>query len=114
MLLAIKLKNQILRASQGMDLPLEFKLKNIRLNDAVRGCSGFVRNTKTGSCVFVSTEHSMFAPLSEKSLYRYARDMADYSSNCLINGHNYFCLDEELPAAIVKLLHSGKGELKPV
>lgn len=112
MLLAIKLKNQILKQAAGADLPLVFSLRNISVNGAKRGCSGFVQNPQTGSTVYVNTEHSPYAPLADKSLYRYARDTKDYSSNSLSNGWNNFCIDEELPTQILSLLRAGKGELK--
>lgn len=46
MLLAIKLKNQILKQAAGADLPLVFSLRNISVNGAKRGCSGFVQTLK--------------------------------------------------------------------
>lgn len=112
MLLAIKLKNRILRAASSGDLPIEIKLKNCLVNEQKRGCSGFVRNPKTGSCVYVSTEEAVYGPLSKKCLYRYSKDMDDTSSNDLVNGYNRFCTAEELPEIIIRMLREGKGILK--
>lgn len=55
MLLATKLKNRILLAAKPEDLPLKIELKNIIVNGVKRGCSGFVTNMQTGSCVYIDT-----------------------------------------------------------
>lgn len=108
-MLATKLKNRILTVADENDLPLRFKLKNITVNRRNVGCSGFVTNIQTGSCVYVNTEHSAYAPMSDKVLYRYARDEKDFSSSGLKNGWNNFCLDSELADNVVKLLREGCG-----
>lgn len=112
MLLATKLKNRILLAAKPEDLPLKIELKNIVINGAKRGCSGFVTNMQTGSCVYMDTEKSVYGPLSDKCMYRYARDSKDYSSNRLQNGWNRWATDDELPEQVIRLLRSGAGILK--
>lgn len=112
MLLAVKLKNQLRRQSADMGLPLAFFLKNTSVNGAKRGCHGFVQNLQSGAIVYVDTEHSIYGPLADMCLYRYARDTKDYSSNSLSNGHNNFCTDKELPHRVLSLLQTGKGEVK--
>lgn len=111
MLLATKLKNQILSQAADTGLPLAFSLQNISVNGKKRGCSGFVQNLQTGSTVYVNTEHSVYAPLADKSLYRYARDTKDYSSTSLSNGWNNFCTDNELPLQVLALLRASKGKI---
>lgn len=112
MLLATKLKNRILLATRPEDMPLKIELKNIIVNGQKRGCSGFVTNMQTGSCVYIDTEKSVFGPLSDKCLYRYARDNKDYSSNRLQNGWNCWATDDELPKQVVKLLREGTGIMR--
>lgn len=108
-MLATKLKNRILTVASEADLPLRFKLKNNTVNGRKVGCSGFITNIQTGSCVYVDTEHSVYGPLSDKVLFRYARDEKDFSSNGLANGQNRFCADDELAANVVKMLRAGCG-----
>ena len=69
MLLATKLKNRILLAAKPEDLPLKIELKNIIVNGVKRGCSGFVTNMQTGSCVYIDTEKLVYGPLSDKCMY---------------------------------------------
>lgn len=108
-LLATKLRNQILTASSDQDLPLRFKLKNTTVNGRRVGCAGFITDIQTGSCVYVNTEHSVYGPLSDKVLYRYARDEKDFSSNSLKNGWNRFCADDELAKNVLALLRGGSS-----
>mgnify|MGYP006865990794 FL=1 len=112
MLLATKLKNRILLAAKSEDLPLKIELKNIVINGVKRGCSGFVTNMQTGSCVYIDTEKLVYGPLSDKCMYRYARDNKDYSSNGLQNGWNRWATDEELPKQVVRLLREGIGIMR--
>lgn len=108
-LLATKLKNEILREANDQDIPLRFSLKNVTMNGRKVGCTGFVTNIQTGSCVYVNTEHSVYSPLSDKVMYRYARDEKDFSSNKLKNGWNNFCPDGELAKNILKMLRAGSA-----
>lgn len=112
MLLATKLKNRILLAADQNDLPLKFYLKNISVNGRKVGCSGFVVSVQSGACIYVDTEHSVFGPLSDKCLYRYAKDIRDFSSTGLRNGWNFFCTEDALPGNILRMLREGKGEEK--
>lgn len=103
--LAKKLQNDIRKANMAFGLPLAFKLSNYRRNGTSTGCSGFVVDMTTKCCVYVSTEKSCYAPLSDQNLLRYAADTSDYSSNRLgVRGRNRYCTDRELPGAIMALL----------
>lgn len=112
MLLATKLKNRVLLAAASSDLPLQFHLRNTSVNGRKVGCCGFIVNTQSGSCVYVDTEKSIYGPLSDKCLYRYARDTRDFASTGLKNGWNRFCSDDDLPGNVIRMLREGKGELK--
>jgi hypothetical protein len=99
MLLSIKLKNQI-KAIQSDNL--EFYLKNISINGAKQGCSGFIKNTLTGNVVYVNTEKSCYQPLSTSNLYRIARDLRDYKG-----GQNRWSSDNDIASDVVNLLKVG-------
>lgn len=109
MLLKIKLINAIKKVAEEKNIPLKYNIKNISVNGQKRGCSGFVINTLTNSCVYVNTEQSCYSPLANKSLYRYAKDDKDYSSTNLINGNNKFCENHCLAENVVKMLIKGIG-----
>lgn len=96
MILSIKLKNQIMKIAH---INLEFKLKNIQINGVKKGCSGFIQNKDNGKIVYVSTEESSFQPFTDKSLYRTATSMSDFTG-----GYNNFAINENLSACIVKML----------
>lgn len=99
MLLAIKLKREI----NKMHPELECHFKNIKLNGANRGCSGFVEDAKTGRVMYVTTEKSCYEPLSKKNMYRMAKDLKDYSGA----GINKWSEDDCLANDIVNLLKNG-------
>jgi hypothetical protein len=112
-LLSTKLKNEIIEESEKKpSCTVEVFLKNIRVNGDTRGCSGFARCVETGGVVYMDTEHSVYGPISDKSLYRYAASTKDYSSNSLINGQNRFCLDNELAENVVNMLYEGIGQVR--
>ena len=57
--------------------------------------------------VYVNTERATYSPLNNKAMYRYARDLKDYSSNSIgIRGINRWCqYDKDILAkCIVELL----------
>lgn len=108
-LLAQKTKNLIQAKADELGVPVSFvKLKNILINGDKRGCSGFVMNEDTASCVYLTTESSVYGPLSGKILYRYAATPTDYSSTGIANGNNRYCLPSELADQVLHLLTSGK------
>ena len=77
-ILATKLKNAIENSCKAKgvaaDKILEFKIKNIRINGATVGCSGFIHNKVNGTVVYVTTESAGSVGL----MYRYAKSMTDY------------------------------------
>lgn len=95
-MLTVSLRNRI--AKQGN---FEFQLKNILVNGSRRGCSGFIKNLDNGTIVYVNTEPSVYGPLSNKVLYRTARDFKDYTGGRNHHGsvNNDIFIDE-----IVELL----------
>lgn len=76
MILAVKLKNAIKKEAANNNMELVFSLKNIIINGEKRGCSGFVRNVKNGSVIYVDTEKPVLSNLHY--MYRYAEDEHDY------------------------------------
>lgn len=109
MFLKTKLMNQLKCIATTKSINLSYDINNIVVNGIKRGCSGFVTNNDTGSCVYINTEKSCYQPLKDKCLYRYAKDNKDYSSNSLKNGQNKFCEDKLLAQNIVNLLLNGAG-----
>ena len=80
LILAVKLKNALKKANEKYGYDLKFDIKNIIVNGAKRGCSGFVTNTQNGSCVYTDTERTCCANLGV--MYRYADNNKDYSGYC--------------------------------
>ena len=111
-MLAVKTKNALLQEAAAVGINITIQAKNTSINGRKVGCFGFARNTDTGSVVYFSTEKSVYGPLADKSLYRYALDEKDFSSKWLRNGFNNFCVDAELAKNIVRLLVEGKGEVR--
>lgn len=95
MILTTKLKNALNK--QGGEMPLQFTLKNITINGAKRGCSGFVRNLANNTVVYINTEE----PCTYlKYMYRYADHEKDYTGY-----HNRWANSlEELAKATIDLL----------
>ena len=100
-ILSTKLRNLI---SKNANIELEFYLKNISINGRKTGCSGFIRNPKTNLIVYTNTEHSVYAPLSNKFLYRYAEDLQDYGGPYSFN--LWANSEEDLAKKIVRHLES--------
>ena len=98
LILTTKLKNAINK--QGGDMPLQFTLKNITINGAKRGCSGFVRNLDNNTVVYINTEEPCLSNLHY--MYRYADHEKDYTGY-----HNRWANSlDELAKAIINLLKS--------
>jgi hypothetical protein len=110
MLLKAKLTNQLKIEAEKQNVKIEMFLRNISVNGEKRGCSGHVVNTETGSCVYLTTEKSCLSSLADKSMYRLALSIKDYSSNTLRNGYNRWAEDRYLPSAVISLLKREKGE----
>ena len=100
MLLATKLKNQIAKIDPSLQT---VKLKNISVNGAKRGCSGFVVNPGNGRVVYVNTEESCYGPLKGQTMMRYANDTSDYGGR---GGRNEWVAVERTAEAICKMLTS--------
>ena len=99
-LLATKIKNRILKEGNYV-----VELKNIIINGRKVGCSGFISNPKNNTVVYINTEKSVFAPLADKNLIRYAVNNKDYKGL-----HNNFVTDERLIGEIIAMLNnSSKG-----
>ena len=96
MLLSTKLCNEIKKVHP---VGLEYYMKNISINGAKRGCSGFIKNTDNARIVYINTEKSSYEPMKEKNLLRTARDLTDYTG-----GYNQYATDDSIAAAVVRLL----------
>ncbi len=107
MLLSSNLRKRLAVLAKQHGIEISVKLKDISVNGQKRGCSGFV--TCGESCVYVSTEHTCFGPISDKSMCRYANNTKDFSSNRLKNGYNQFVSDDALAAKVISMLKSGKA-----
>lgn len=97
-LLKQKLRNAVLRYGSEFD----FELKNILVNGQKRGCSGFITNLQNGVTVFVNTEKSVYQPLSNKVLVRYARDVKDFGGS---HSHNTYVNYADIAAYINTMLN---------
>ena len=111
-LLKTKLTNLLRTEAQSRGMELEFHLKNISINGVQKGCSGHVVNKANGSCVYVTTEESVYGPLQGRAMYRLAKDAKDYSSNGLANGYNRWIKFEDVAIAVVHLLATEKAEVR--
>ena len=97
-LLMTKLKNGLKKKGD-----YGFKLSNTNINGRKVGCSGFVINPNNGVVVYVDTEKSCYAPLSDKNLVRYANSDHDYKG-CI----NEWATDEEVVNKIISMLNNRK------
>lgn len=101
LILAVKLKNALKKANKKYNYDLQYDIKNIVLNGAKRGCSGFVTNKENDSCVYTNTERTCCGELG--IMYRYAdnnKDFKGYSNRW--TGKNYDI--DSLARDILKLL----------
>lgn len=104
MLLSTKLRNQIKKELErkGKNYEnYEIVLKNTLINGSKRGCYGFVKKNTSNVVVYVNTEKSVYAPLADKNLVRYAKNMKDYGDS---HSRNQWAVDEELAEKIVEML----------
>lgn len=74
MISARALENAV-RISFGTEVTTS--LRNIRIDGAARGCTGFFVNPENNACVYVNTEASIDPKRS--LLYRYADDTKDFT-----------------------------------
>lgn len=70
-------------------------LRNVRVNEQLRGCSGFISDPATGKVVYINTETG----ISHKALYRTAEHTRDFRG-----GQNQFCLPSDIVEHAVALL----------
>lgn len=90
---ATKTKNRIL----DIDDTLIVELRNVRVNGALFGCSGFITNPRTGRVVYINTDHNHHTV--REALYRTAKDNKDYTG-----GQNNFAGFDEIAEKAVALL----------
>jgi hypothetical protein len=89
-----KLRNQLLKLQPD----LVVKLRNVRINGALMGCSGFVIDPGSGRIVYVNTDHN-HGTRPNDAFYRTAESDSDYTG-----GRNRFSTYDELPSKVVELL----------
>lgn len=107
MITAIKLKNAILKEANKQNVPIECFLKNSKINGVIQGAYGHVININTGGCLYVDSEKRVLSSLDGKTLYRWAKDKKDWSSNSVTNGFNQWVPDELAAKTIVNALSEG-------
>jgi hypothetical protein len=90
---AVKLRNELNNRRSG----LVIELKNVRINGALQGCSGFITDPATGAVIYVSTDRNHGTVST--ALYRLAKNNKDYTGY-----QNHFCLFGELSEAVVDML----------
>lgn len=95
-LASTKLRNQLL----AIDPTLTVALRNVRVNGALFGCSGFVTGAN-GRVVYVSTDHNHGTRVNQP-LYRTARDTRDYTG-----GVNRVSTYDALASDVVALINAG-------
>lgn len=80
-------------------------LRNVRVNENLRGCSGFVTDPATARVVYLNTEasHNLGA------LYRTATSTRDYRG-----GPNNFCATDKIAEHVVTLLADDRAYPKEV
>ena len=52
-----------------------FNLHNIRINGAMRGCSGYIQNPETHKTIYLTTESTSCRWLDKKLMFRIADDI---------------------------------------
>lgn len=112
MLLAHRLAAALREEAEKRGMKIEVKLRNIQVNDNLRGCSGHVTNTDTGSCVYIDTEGltGRTDRITHECMYRFAENDNDYSSNGFILGYNRWCDEKKLAGNVVHLLKTAPTE----
>ena len=100
LLLSRKLQN-LVRKRIASPENYVFTIRNIIINGAKRGCSGFIRNTSNNTCVYVNTERSVYSGV-KNYMCRFADNEKDYSGY----QNRWADTPEELVTGIINLLHS--------
>lgn len=77
-----------------LDDTLIINVKDISVNGVKRGCSGFITDSSSGNVVYINTEGSEYGPLTDKIMYRKARDIKDYSGGRNIWAHHSTAIHE--------------------
>lgn len=90
-LLATKLKAAVSRIDPALDCS---RVKNVSINGARVGCSGFVLNPRNGRAAYVSTDI-----VGGEVLYRAARSARDFTG-----GPNRWAKPEDAAGEIVRML----------
>ena len=93
-LTATRLRNEI----RAIDPTLTVELKNVRVNGATFGCTGFISDSR-GNFVYLNTDHN-HGTRWDKALYRTAKNAKDFTG-----GVNHYSTYAELAEAAVDLLH---------
>ena len=78
-------------------------VRNNQINGKVVGCTGFITNCENGLIVYINTEKSIYAPLADKSLIRYAQNTRDYTG-----GVNHFATDKGFYSTVKEMLKARK------
>ncbi len=99
-LASTKLRNQLL----ALDPTLTVQLRNVRVNGALFGCTGFVTAGNGRVVVYVSTDHNHGTRVNQP-LYRLARDTRDF-----VGGTNRASTYAALAADVVELIRAGAGD----
>lgn len=81
----------------------QVKLRNVRINEAPVGCSGFLTDPKTGRVIYLTTDFGIAPPkhLRGKAMYRTARNDRDFDG-----GTNRYCEITELGQHLKALFHA--------
>lgn len=93
-----KLRNRLISAQPD----LKVELKNVRVNGALYGCSGFVTDPKSGAVVYVNTDVDNGVG-ARPPLLRTARHTRDYTG-----GSNNYAPANELHLAVIRLLQKSR------
>ena len=78
------------------------KLRNVRINGNLVGCTGFVTEKKSGKVIYLTTDFGTAPAPSYKTrvMYRTARNDRDYTG-----GRNRYCEIDELSQELTDLFH---------
>lgn len=102
-MLAIRLRNRIRRLDPIIDAS---RVRNVRVNGAARGCTGFLHDPRTGRFVYVTTD--VLDMGDHRTAYaRHAADDADYTG-----GANHWCDEDRLAETAVRLLHEPRPDIE--
>ena len=102
-------KIKLIRSLQKRKRNLAFDLEATKINGIVKGCDGFITNPDNGLIVYVNTESSVYAPIANKILVRYANSTSDYRG-----GLNNFVEVKDLPEEIINMLSNTKRATREI